>query len=123
MGSDFSRTSCSIFSASGPTGARLGAGVCSASSLTLRAAAAENVLLSRIVKKYEKLRKDLPKENGEVKGRLLTEKQVDRIVTLLARNEAVFEVTALDLGLHKEVAARDYQRKLGEEMLAKVLNF
>jgi CRISPR/Cas system-associated protein endoribonuclease Cas2 len=80
-------------------------------------------LLSRIVKKYEKLRKDLPKENGEVKGRLLTEKQVERIVTLLARNEAVFEVTALDLGLHKEVAARDYQRKLGEGMLAKVLNF
>ena len=60
---------------------------------------------------------------GEVKGRLLTEKQVDRIVTLLARNEAVFEVTALDLGLHKEVAARDYQRKLGEGMLAKVPNF
>jgi hypothetical protein len=80
-------------------------------------------LLSRIVKNYEKVRKDLPKENGEVKGRLLKEKQVDRIVTLLARNEAVFEVTALDLGLYKEVAARDYQKKLGEVMLSKVPNF
>ena len=35
----------------------------------------------------------------------------------------MFEVTALDLGLHKEVAARDYQKKLGEGMLAKVPNF
>jgi hypothetical protein len=48
---------------------------------------------------------------------------LDRIVTLLARNEAVFEVTALDLGLHKEVAARDYQKKLGEGMLAKAPDF
>lgn len=84
------------------------------------ALAIPDALLSRIVKKYDKFRKDLPKENGEVKGRLLKENQVDRIVTLLARNEAVFEVTALDLGLHKEAAARDYQRKLGEGMLAKV---
>jgi len=82
-----------------------------------------DVLLSRIIKKYEKFRKNLPMENGEVKGRLLKEKQVDRIVTLLARNEAVFEVTALDLGLHKEEAARDYQKKLGEVMLAKFSNF
>lgn len=87
------------------------------------ALAIPDVLLSRIVKKYEKFRKDLPKENGEVKGRLLKEKQVDKIVILLARNEAVFEVTALDLGLHKEGAARDYQKKLGKGMLAKVSNF
>jgi hypothetical protein len=82
-----------------------------------------DVLLSSIVKKYQKFRKDLPKENGEVKGRLLKEKQVDRIVTLLARNEVVFEVTALDLGLHKEAAAREYQKKLGEGMLAKIRLF
>ena len=87
------------------------------------ALAIPDVLLSRIEKKYDKFRKDLPKENGEVKGRLLKEKQVDKIVTLLARNEAVFEVTALDLGLHEEAAARDYQKKLGEVMLAKVPNF
>jgi hypothetical protein len=84
------------------------------------ALAIPDVLLRRIVKKYEKFRKDLPKENGEVKGRLLKEKQVDKVVTLLARNEVVFEVTALDLGLHKEVAARDCQKKLGEGMLARV---
>jgi hypothetical protein len=84
------------------------------------ALAIPDTLLSRIIKKYEKFRKDLPKENGEVKGRLLKEKEVDRIVTLLARNEVVFEVTALDFGLHKEAAARDYQKKLGEGMLARV---
>jgi hypothetical protein len=87
------------------------------------ALAIPDVLLSRIVKKYEKFRKALPNENGEVKGRLLKERQVDKIVTLLACNEAVFEVSALDLGLHKEGGARDYQKELGEGMLAKVPNF
>jgi hypothetical protein len=39
------------------------------------------------------------------------------------RNEALFEITALDLGLHQENAVRDYKQKLGEQMLAKVANF
>ena len=82
-----------------------------------------DVMLDRIVAKYAKLRRNLPQENGEVKGRLLNEKQVDKVVMLLVRNEALFEITALDLGLHKETAVREYQKKLGEQMLAKVANF
>jgi hypothetical protein len=39
------------------------------------------------------------------------------------RNEALFEITAVDLGLHQENAVRDYKQKLGEQMLAKVANF
>jgi hypothetical protein len=65
----------------------------------------------------------LPQENGEVKGRLLNEKQIDKVVMLLVRNEALFEVTALDLGMHTEPEVRAYKQKHGEEMLAKVANF
>lgn len=82
-----------------------------------------DVMMSKIEKKYAKLRDRLPKENGEVKGRLLNEKQVDKVVTLLMRNEALFEITALDLGLHQENAVRDYKQKLGEQMLGKVADF
>jgi hypothetical protein len=46
-----------------------------------------DVLLDRIIKKYANLRSKLPQENGEVKGRRLNEKQVDKVVTLLMRNE------------------------------------
>ena len=82
-----------------------------------------DVMLGNIEKKYAKFRDKLPKENGEVKGRLLNERQVDKVVTLLIRNEALFEITAVDLGLHQESAVRDYKQKLGEQMLAKVANF
>jgi hypothetical protein len=82
-----------------------------------------DVMLDRITAKYKKFREKLPQENGEVKGRLLNEKQVDKVVMLLFRNEALFEITALDLGLLNEGAAREYQKTLGEQMLAKVPDF
>jgi hypothetical protein len=82
-----------------------------------------DVMMDKLTKKYAKFRASLPQEKGEVKGRFLTEKQVDKVVMLLARNEALFEITALDLGLHKEAAVREYQKKLGEGMLAKVPKF
>src|SRR5262249_26496858 len=65
----------------------------------------------------------LPKEGGEVKGRLLSESQINKVVLLLMRNEALFEVTAADLGIHNEDAVRDYKSKLGGEMLTRVPNF
>lgn len=82
-----------------------------------------DVMMGKIEKKYARFRDTLPRENGEVKGKLLSERQVNKVVTLLMRNDALFELTALDLGLHQEEAVRDYKRKLGEQMLAKVDNF
>jgi hypothetical protein len=87
------------------------------------ALAIPDVMLENLTRKYSKFREQLPQENGEVKGRRLNEKQIEKVVTLLIRNEAVFEITALDLGLHKEAECREYQKKLGEQMLAKVANF
>jgi hypothetical protein len=82
-----------------------------------------DVMMDKLTKKYAKFRTSLPQDNGEVKGRLLNEKQVDKVVMLLARNEVLLEITALDLGLHNEDAVREYQKKLGEQMLAKVAKF
>jgi hypothetical protein len=82
-----------------------------------------DVMMDNLSKKYARIRANLPKDNGEVKGRLLNEGQVDKVVMMLVRNEALFEITALDLGLHSENAAREYQKKLGEQMLAKVPKF
>src|SRR5438552_3936090 len=79
-----------------------------------------DVLLEKIAKKYSRFRPNLGQDNGEVKGRLLNEKRVDKVVTLLMRNEAIFVATVLDLRVHNENEVRDYKQKLGEGMLAKV---
>jgi hypothetical protein len=79
--------------------------------------------LGTLKKKYAKIRARLPLEKGEVKGRLLNEWQINEVVTLLARNEVLFESTAIDLGLHTEQAVLEYKKQHGEEILAKVANF
>ena len=79
--------------------------------------------LDFLKKKYAKIRARLPVEKGEVKGRLLDEAQIDEVVALLARNEVLFESTAIDLGMHTEQGVLAYKKQHGEEMLAKVPNF
>jgi hypothetical protein len=79
--------------------------------------------LEFLTKKFAKIRARLPLDNGEVKGRLLNEEQVDEVAILLARNETLFEVTALDLGMHNESKVKAYKEKHGKEMLAKVVDF
>lgn len=52
-----------------------------------------------VERKYRRIRLSLPKDaNGEVKGRLLSEAQVDRIVRLLAASSCLFEATIIDMG-------------------------
>lgn len=79
--------------------------------------------LEKLQKKYHKIRVRLPKENGEVKGRLLNEDQINEVIELLAKNEVLFEVSALDLGVHTEDGVKSYKRKHGEGMLARVSLF
>lgn len=56
--------------------------------------------IEQVVKKYNAIRARLPKQNGEVKGRMLSEAQVDCVVTMLAKNETLFEVVAIDMAVH-----------------------
>jgi urease accessory protein UreE len=79
--------------------------------------------LEIIKKKYEKLRTQLPMKNGEVKGSLLSEQQVDDVVSILARNNALFEITALDLGFHAEIALALGKKHHADEMLTRSVRF
>ena len=79
--------------------------------------------LQFLERKFAKIRARLPLNKGEVKGRLLNEEQIDEVATLLGRNEAVFEVTAVDLGLQTEDEVKAYKKRHGEEMLARVPKF
>jgi hypothetical protein len=51
---------------------------------------------------FARMRKSLPQENGEVKGRLLDETSIGSVVDLLYKNDALLEVTAVDMGLNHE---------------------
>jgi hypothetical protein len=69
---------------------------------------------SRIEKAYAKLRSSLPKEKGEVKGRLLSERDIDAVVSMLARNEVLFEIDAFDMAIHTTTDIADHQRRQAE---------
>ena len=79
--------------------------------------------LEFIKRKYAKLRSRWPLENGEAKGRLLNEQQVNEVVTLLARNDALFEITAIDLSFHTESDIAAYKQQHAKGMLARVDGF
>jgi hypothetical protein len=77
----------------------------------------------RLRRKFARIRPSLPKEGGEVKGKLLGEHDVNRVVRLLATREVIFEVTALDLGLHTEAGVLAFKRKLAAETRAELAAF
>jgi hypothetical protein len=56
--------------------------------------------LPYIEKRYSKIRAQLPKEKGEVKGRLMGENDIDLVVSMLAEQQVLFETCAIDLGTH-----------------------
>jgi len=56
--------------------------------------------LAKLESKYLALRRALPKDGNEVKGRLLNEKQIADVVQILRRNEALVEIVAIDLNTH-----------------------
>ena len=61
---------------------------------------------------YGRLRSELPKHKGEVKGRLLSEDQVVAVANLLRKIGGIFEVVAIDMGLHSEEQIKEH--KLGQ---------
>lgn len=71
-------------------------------------------------RKYVKLRPTLPQDNGEVKGRLLNESQVAKVVSLLFEHSAIFEATCIDLGTHSKETLEDYQRKQAHGITAEL---
>lgn len=72
--------------------------------------------MPRLQKKYEKLRKRLPKDKGEVKGRVLSETDVANVVDVLMRNGAILEVSITDVGLHSDAGVRKYRDEVALHM-------
>jgi hypothetical protein len=58
--------------------------------------------LRKVVQRYQLLRSELPKKGSEIKGRELDELAVDRVIQLLVDDDVLFEITAIDMGLHTE---------------------
>jgi hypothetical protein len=64
--------------------------------------------------KYKVIRANLPKRDGEVKGRLLSAHHIDRVVTMLSKNEVIYEAEAIDLGMHQDADILRHQAEQAE---------
>lgn len=72
--------------------------------------------IKELNKLYSRLRHNLPKENGEVKGRLLNEKQVASVVSVLKKLGCIFEIVAIDSSTHTRNEIIAHQRKQAEKL-------
>ena len=69
-------------------------------------------------REYGKLRKYLPTEGGEVKGKRLSQKDIARLMPILRHHDVIFEVAAIDLGIHSEEGIWRNQTARAEAMTA-----
>jgi hypothetical protein len=69
-------------------------------------------------REYGKVRKYLPTENGEVKGKRLSEKDIAKLIPILRHHDVIFEIAAIDLGLHTEEGICRNQAGRAEGMTA-----
>ncbi|MBR0703128.1 hypothetical protein JQ599_24720 [Bradyrhizobium diazoefficiens] len=67
-------------------------------------------------REYGKLRKYLPIEKGEVKGKRMSEQDIAKLIPILRHHDVIFEVAAIDLGLHTEDGIRRNQAARAEGM-------
>ena len=70
-----------------------------------------------LMRQFRRLRCSLPKDGGQVKGRLLNEEQVARVVTLLRRSGCLFFVQLVELGLHTVAGLERHRAGSAEGML------
>jgi hypothetical protein len=59
--------------------------------------------ISRMYREFERLRRNWPMEEGETKGRLLDERQIDAVVQFLRRFDVIFEAVVVDLNIHSDM--------------------
>lgn len=72
--------------------------------------------LATLEQRYSRLRHGLPKDAGEVKGRLLNEVQVGQVVDLLRKNSGLFFAHVIEMGLEDEASIRAHQAGAAEGM-------
>ena len=67
-------------------------------------------------KLYGRLRRNLPKERGEVKGRLLSEEHVGGVIEILHKLGCLFEVVAIDSASHVDDDVEAHRAKQAEHL-------
>ena len=72
-----------------------------------------SALQTRLREAYGPVRRTLPKDDGEVKGRGLSEEHFERVIHAIRGLDVLFEVVMIDVGLHSENEIRAH--KLGQE--------
>ncbi|WP_422061074.1 hypothetical protein [Sphingopyxis sp.] len=74
--------------------------------------------LPKLFRRYERLRVNLPKRKGEVKGSQLNETQVAAVVDLLWKNGAIFCASMIDLADHTAKDIANHREKRGASLAA-----
>jgi hypothetical protein len=73
--------------------------------------------LASLEKNYAKLRRGLHKDaKGEVKGRLLNELDVARLIPVLFEHSVLFEAACIDLGLHTQAGLLAFRAQQAEKI-------
>jgi hypothetical protein len=67
---------------------------------------------------YGRLRPKLPKDKGEVKGRVLNEEEIRSVVEVLLRCECLFEATVIELGTHTETGLTKHKMEQAKRITA-----
>jgi hypothetical protein len=71
--------------------------------------------LRSLEREYGRLRPSLPmNDNGEVKGRLLSEHHIAKLIPILHHHGALFEVVGIDLSVHSEPELLRWQARQAE---------
>jgi hypothetical protein len=94
--------------------------VASSSVSAMGALAVPSCYQHAIWKRYRKIRAHLPKDGGEVKGRLLNEAQISGIVNMLIDTPVLFNVNAIDTGLELAAAVERHREDHAAKLLASV---
>lgn len=81
-----------------------------------------DLAMSKLLRKYAKLRLQLPKSADEVKGRMLDERSVARIIDLLRKNGALFEAIVIDVGFHTEAELEAHKRRGADALVVNLTN-
>jgi hypothetical protein len=71
-------------------------------------------------KRYRRIRVHWPRENGEVKGRLLDESQVSGLVDMLADTPVIFDIAGMDTGMETRTAVQKHRDRHADKLLLSV---
>ncbi len=72
--------------------------------------------LTRFEREYAALRKHLPKDNGEVKGKLLSELQVRKVTRLIRRSGCLLEIIVMDSAFHTAQEVERHKKVQAEKL-------